>query len=252
MADIIKHRPSILKWKLILIFALLIIGVAAAVVAWVSISFDQYVRDAEIGRFRSSVIAALRIESKNYYTSRDEGNLKATIAEVKRVNPDLDMVFISDEEGQIVGEDSKAAGVLLGKLEMNTIDNWTSPIEMHENVDINGEEHIIITYKGELDPYAIHFGFSTKVIISRVKDLSRRISFVVWLTAGLTILLGAGFLHAAVRPIEKLAKDSERLSFGDLSIKLRRSSRTEVGRIYSSLSRLRESILYSMKRLNMQ
>ncbi len=247
-----KHRRSILKWKLILILTFLILVVVLAVLFWVRLSFEQYVKEAEISSFKSSVIAALRIESKNYYTSRDDEKFNAAVAEVKRMNPNLDIVFISDEEGNIVGDDAGISAKAPEKLDASSSGEWDSPVDTDAHVDVGDEEYVLVSYKDELDPYTIHFGFRSEIIKERTRDLSHKVTFVVGLTAAITILLGAAFLHIAIRPVEKLARDSEKLSFGDMNIKLRRGSRTEVGRIYSSLSRLKESILYSLKRFDMR
>jgi hypothetical protein len=247
-----KNKCSVLKWKLILILTSLILAVVLAILFWVRLSFEQYVREAEISSFKSTVIAALRIESKNYYTSRDDDKFNAAVAEVKRMNPDLSIVFISDENGGIVGDDSGVSGEVLGELDFGSSDGWNSPIDTDTRVDVGDDEYVLVSYKDKLDPYIIHFGFCSRIIAEHTQNLSRKVAFVAGLTAVVTILLGAAFLHIATRPIERLARDSEKLSFGDMSISLRRGSRTEVGRIYSSLSRLKESILYSLKRFDMR
>ena len=247
-----QHTRSKLKWKLTSIFTLLIIAVALAVLLWIRISFEQYVKSAEISRYRSSVIALLSIEAKNYYTSRDDKSLNFALKEVKRINPDIRMVFISDEEGTVVGDDAGAAEKTIEKLNDNCAGKWNSAVDYDSNVDIGGEKYVLVSYKGELDPYAIHFGFNTDVIKARTRELSVKVSFVVGLTTAIAVLLGAAFLHTAIRPVEKLARDAEKLSLGDMEFRLERGSRSEVGRIYKSLARLKESILYSIKRLNVQ
>ena len=250
--NMMKNRCSVLKWKLILILTFLILVVVLAVLFWVKLSFEQYVREAEISSFKSSVIAALRIESKNHYTSRDDDKFNAAVAEVKRMNPDLNIVFISDENGNIVGDDSGVSGEVLEKLDLKSADRWNSPVDTDTHVDIGDDEYVLVSYKDKLDPYVMHFGFRSRIITERTQDLSHKVAFVVGLTAAVTVLLGAAFLHIAIRPVERLARDSEKLSFGDMNIRLRRGSHTEVGRIYSSLSRLKESILYSLKRFDMR
>jgi len=226
--------------------------IALAVLLWIRISFEQYVKDAEISRYRNSVIALLSIEAKNYYTSRDNESFSSALKEVKRLNPDIKMVFISDEEGTIVGDDAGVAEKALKKLNINCAGEWNSRVDYDSDVDINGEKHVLVSYKGELDPYAIHFGFSTEVIKARTRELSVKVAFVVGLTTAIAVLLGAAFLHTATRPVEKLARDAEKLSLGDMKFSLERPSHSEVGRIYRSLARLKESILYSIKRLDVQ
>jgi methyl-accepting chemotaxis protein len=241
-----------LKWKLIAIFAVLIAIVSLSVMSWVGMSFEQYVRNAEIGLFRNAVIAALRIEAKNYYTSRDDRKFHAAIEEVKRMNSDLQMVFLTDEEGNIIGDDAGMYEQISGAFSSSLGSSWHTPVDFDTNVEMEGGQYVMVSYKGELDPYAMHFGFGTDVIKRRTRDLSQKVAFVVGLTAAVTILLGAAFMHIAIRPIEQLARDAERLSLGDMQVRLKRGRRNEVGRIYGSLSRLKESILYSLKRFDMR
>jgi hypothetical protein len=236
-----------LKLKLSLVFCILIAILSFAVVFWVRFSFEEYVKNTEINRFRSSVMAVLRIEAKNYCTSMDDSAFVSAIAEVKRIDPSITTAFMTDENGFVAGDNRKDADKILkqiGALKGGIIDDSSS-------ANIDGNDEIIVSYKEELDPYIIHFGFSAKTIADRTNALSRKIYFVVGFTAILAILLGIAFLHVLIAPIEKAAKDAERFSLGDLKIRLQRGSRTESGRIYGSLLRLRESILYSIKRLNM-
>jgi len=246
----IKYKRLSLKLKIICLFASMVILLALAMIFWTKISFEDYVKNAEVCRFRSSIIPTLRTEAKNYCTSRDDAEFRAAVAEIKKINPGIISIFLTGDNGFAAGDESENAEKMLSQLGSDS--QSAGSVDTHSIVSVDGKKQVVVSYKEDFDPYTLHFSFSADVIKSQTHGLAMKVSSVIGMAAMVILILGAAFLHIIISPIEKAAKDAERLSLGDFKIKLQRGSRTEAGRIYSSLSRLKESILYSMKRLDMR
>lgn len=246
----IQNKGISLKLKFILLYASMITLLALAMIFWVKLSFEEYVRNAEISRLSSYVMPVLKAEAKNYYTSRDDDAFKRAILDIKRTNPMVISIFIT-ENGEYAGGENES--VFKSVLQNSNIQfSQAGMIEGSSDIAVGNKEQVLVYSKGELDPYMLFFTFSRDVIKERMNNLVLKVSFVIGIVSLVIMILGAAFLHLLVSPVEKVAKDAERLSLGDMKIKLKGGSISEVGRLYRSLSRLRESILYSLKRLDMR
>ncbi len=252
-----KHSKSVLKWKLISVFVTMVIITDLAVLLWVRLSFEQYVRNAEIKRFKDLVKTTLGKKAKDYRFNSDHEQFNSTLSDLITFNPEIEWVFLSESDGKVdrkvIGGDSAGAAAVFDKADVSYSGDWNSlAIDTSREVVVDGRKYIMTSYKGKVDPYAMHFAFSLAPLEKRTSDLILKVTLVVLLTSAVTVLVGSAFLLLIARPVERLARDAEKLSLGDMEVRLRHRSRSEVGRIYKSLARLKESILYSMKRLDMR
>ena len=102
----IQNKGISLKLKFILLYASMITLLALAMIFWVKLSFEEYVRNAEILRLSSYVMPVLRAEAKNYYTSKDDKEFKTAVSNIKKINPSIISVFIT-ENGEFAGGESE-------------------------------------------------------------------------------------------------------------------------------------------------
>jgi HAMP domain-containing protein len=87
--------------------------------------------------------------------------------------------------------------------------------------------------------------------------LHRQMHALMWNRGKIALLaVASGLLVASLfslwltRPIVEVAAVAEKMSLGQTDVRLNLKCRGEVGRVYQSLERLKESILYAQRRLD--
>jgi methyl-accepting chemotaxis protein len=80
---------------------------------------------------------------------------------------------------------------------------------------------------------------------------------LLWNRGAIALVVLAGglaggflFLTWVTRPVVDVSNQAERLSLGDMDVRLDLKCKGEIGRVYLSLERLRESVMYAFRRLN--
>lgn len=202
--------------------------------------------DAEVEKLRPAG-RELAKACADYYMSSSEDQLRMRIAKIMRDFPDLSYAVHVDREGKAHRRpESKAIDSLIERLPGIDRDrrDWTA-------VEFGGKTYIdIADVTPTRPPLRVHIGFAKSL-------LSRRVHGLLLHQGAIVLIVLAGGLSGAfllsvwlTRPVVELSSVAERMSLGDMDVRLDLKYRGEIGRVYRSLERLRESVLYALRRLD--
>ncbi len=245
-----KNADSILgaslRQRLFGAWAAILIAATAVVFLTMASRIKSLILGGEIEKLRPAA-RELRELCADYLLSPSDRLLKAKLARIMKDFPDLSYVFFVDRNGEVHSHGHPKASDAIQK-RMAKADFTRKDLHV---VPVGGETYIDIgDVTRTLPPLPVHAGFAKSLTDARTRTLlwnRAAIAFVV-----LAVGLAGGFflLTWLTRPITDLSDRAEKLSRGDMSVTLDLKSKGEIGRVYYSLERLKESMLYALRRLD--
>jgi methyl-accepting chemotaxis protein len=227
-------------------WAALLVAAAGVIFFAMYARMTSLIRDSEVDKLRPAA-RELREVCADYLLSPSDRLLKAKLAKIMREFPDLAYVFFADRHGEI---HSQGAGNRMDSLtkRLSEVDPARDDVNA---IPVGRETYIdIADVTQTLPPLPVHVGFAKSLT-------DRRTRSVLWNRAAIALVVLAGglaagyfFLNWVTRPLLDLCKQAENLSLGDVSVSLDLKCRGEIGKVYRSLERLKESVLYALRRLD--
>ena len=222
------------------------VGATGTVFVTMGAKTSSLIFETEVEKLRPAAWE-LREVCADYLMSPSDRLLTMKFARVIKDFPDLSYVFFVDRNGEThYRGSSKVMSPLKDRLVA------LGPTQEDVNaIRIGGETYVDI---GDLTrtvpPMPVHVGFAKSLTRARTLRLlwNRAVIALVVLAGGL--VGGFSFLTWVTRPVMDVSSQAERLSLGEMDVKLDLKCRGEIGRVYHSLERIRESMLYALRRLN--
>ena len=237
---------SRLRWQLFAAWASVLVAVLVVVFLTLVARNRSLLFETEIEKLRPAA-RELAKACADHYMSPSDDQLRIRFAKIMKDFPDLSYVVYKDRNSAVhCSADSETIDSLKEKIAR------INPQPRDWNIVKAGRESYIDM--GDLTPtrppLPVHIGFATSLLSQRMRGLLLHQSGIalVALAAG----LGGAFLLSVwlTRPVTELSGLAERMSLGDMDVRLRLKSKGEIGRVYRSLERLRESVLYALRRLD--
>jgi len=237
---------SRLRWQLIAAWAVVLIVVAGTVLFALTASVRSLLLDAEVEKLRPAVRDLAKL-CADYYMSPSEGKLRIGFAKIMKDFPDLSYLLFLDANNAVHWY-AVLANVAPVKNHAASLDPRLKPLN---EIELPGETYVDIGGVTDTLPrLPVHVGFPKSL-------LQRQIRSFFWNKGAIALLAIAGGLLGGVLlsvwltcPVVKLSSLAEKMSLGDLEVRLDLKCKGEIGRVYHSLERLRESVLYALRRLD--
>jgi len=237
---------SRLRWQLIAAWAAILIVVAGGILFALAARVRSLLLETEVEKLRPAVRELTKLCS-DYYMSPSEGKLKVGFAKIMKDFPDLSYLLFRDAtDGVHWHAETEGANRL--KNHAASIDPRVKPIV---ELEVDGDAYINIGGVTDTLPrLPVSAGFAKSL-------LQRKVRGFFWNKGGIALLAVAGGIIVGVlvcvwltRPVVRLSLVAEKMSLGDMDVRLDLKCKGEIGRVYLSLERLRESVLYALRRLN--
>lgn len=235
-----------MRWQLFIAWASVLVAVLGVVVfTWLARN-RSLVFDTQVEKLRPAA-RELAKACGDYYMSPSDDQLRIRFAKIMRDFPDLSYAVHKDRNGRVhsSGGDETVASLTDKIARINPLPrDWNI-------VKADGESYIDI---GDVTPtrppLPVHVGFATSLLSQRMHGLLLRQGGIALIVLGAG--LGGAFLLSVwlTRPVTELSSLAERMSLGDMEVRLDLKRKGEIGRVYRSLERLRESVLYALRRLD--
>ena len=234
-----------LRYYFISTWCIVVIAVAGVVFFSLIARMRLLLYDTEVEKLRPAAREVAHV-CADYSMSPSEELLRTKFAKIVQEFPDLSYVLFKDGNQKIHWHaESQKLDPL--KKQVAQLDPRTAPVN---TLKINGKVFVDIgTVTNTLPRLPVHVGFSKSLLRHRLLGL-------LWNQGGIVLLAVGGGLGAAflltfwlTRPLIRATSLVERLSLGDMSVKLDLKYRGEIGRVCRSLGRLKESVLYALRRL---
>lgn len=241
-----SNVKSRLRWQLFGVWTVLLIVSTGVVFFTIGAKVKSLILNSEVEKLRPAA-RELRELCADYLLSPSDRLLKAKFAKIMKDFPDLSYVFFVDRHSEVHSHGKgKSSDSLYERL--SRVDVTRKDVNV---LRIDGETYIdIAEVTRTLPPLPVHAGFAKSLTDGRTRTLlwNRAAIALVVLAGG----LGGGFLLLTwlARPIVDLSDQAEKLSLGDMSVRLDLKCRGEIGKVYCALERLKESTLYALRRLN--
>lgn len=221
-------------------------GSVGAVFFAMAAKMSSLILHSEVEKLRPAA-RVLRGVCADYFMSPSERELTAKFARIMTEFPDLAYLLFVDAYGNVHCRGANKA--------IDSLKRRLAKLDLAEK-DVNfvragGKTYVDI---GEVTdtrpPLPVHVGFAKSLTDAETRSLlwNRGAIALVVLAAGL--VGGFLFLTWVTRPVVDLSNHAERLSLGDMDVRLDLKCKGEIGRVYLSLERLRESVMYAFRRLN--
>lgn len=243
-----RHRPR-LRRQLFAAWTLFLTGVAGVLFLAMGTKVAALILQTELEKLRPAAWK-LKEACEDYFMSPSDRELTMRFAKILQEFPDISYVFFVDRHGRTLyrGNDEMIASLRPRLMELNPAKPGLNDVKV---IQASGETYVNISeMTSTLPPLPVHLGFAKSLTDARTRSLlwnRGAITFVV-LAGGL--LGGLVVLAWLTEPFIALSADAERLSMGDMNVRLDLKSRGEIGRVYQSLDRLRESIMYALRKLD--
>jgi len=237
---------SRLRWQLFAAWTVLLVGSMGAVFFAMALKMSSLIFHSEVEKLHPAA-RGLREVCAEHFMSPSERELTAKFARIMKEFPDLAYLLFVDAYGNVHCRGANKAIDSL-KLRLAKLD----PSEKDENlIRVGGETYVDIREVTDTRPsLPVHVGFAKSLTNAKTWALlwNRGAIALVVLAGGL--VGGFLFLTWVARPVVDVSNQAERLSLGDMDVRLDLKCRGEIGRVYLSLERLRESVMYAFRRLN--
>jgi methyl-accepting chemotaxis protein len=237
---------SRLKWHLFGAWTVFLVAVAWMVFLAMGVKLSSLILNSEIEKLRPAA-TDLKEVCADHFMSPSDRQVAMRFAKIMKEFPDLAYVLFVDRDGKIHSRGNHTA--------IDSLKEHLSEFGLGEE-DVNvfkaqGESYIDIAEVTQTrPPLRVHVGFPKSITDARRRSVlwNRAAMTLVILTGGLV----GGFVFSTwfTHPLIDLSTRAERLSMGDMQVRLDLKSRGEIGRVYHSLERLRESVLYAFRRLD--
>jgi len=204
------------------------------------------VLDSEVDKLRPAA-RELRKLCEDYFMSPSDHLLNLKFAKIMKEFPDLSYVIFVDRHGEIHSygrsDEIDSLGERLAKV--GTTEKDVDFIKMRRETYVD-----ITDVTQTVPPLLVHVGFAKSLTDAKTRNfLWNRGAFALVVLAG-ALVGGFAFLTWLTHPLVDLSTRAERLSLGDMSVRLNLKCGGEIGKVYRSLERLKESTLYALRRLN--
>ncbi len=202
--------------------------------------------DTEIEKLRPAVRELAKL-CADYYLSPSDGKLKIAFAKISKDFPDISYVLFEDASDRVHWH-AMSETVEPLKNRVSRLDPRLQPLNV---IETRGETYVDIgDVTDTLPRLPVHVGFPRSLLQRRAYSLflTRGAIAMIALTTGLI----AAFLFTSwvARPVLELSSLAEKMSLGDMDARLDLKYKGEVGKVFSSLERLKESVLYAARRLD--
>lgn len=237
---------SRLRWQLIAAWAAVLIAVAGGILFALAARVHSLLLEGEVDKARPAVRELAKLCS-DYTMSPSEGKMKLGFARIMRDYPDLSYLVFRDATGGVHWYGDTAR--------VNRLKNTAASVDPRVNpraeLSVAGDGYINVGGVTETLPrLPVSVGFAKSVVQRKVRGF-------FWNKGGIALLAVAGGMMVGVllsvwltHPVVKLSLAAEEMSLGNMDVRLDLKSKGEIGRVYLSLERLRESVLYALRRLN--
>jgi len=236
-----------LRWKLLAMAAVLIVGITALLLVLMRDAAWGVVRGSEIERIRQGPVAELKQRCTDYLTDRDRQAVEKLMASLVAKHKEIAYICFVDSDLSGDGLLSSASAPADELLALTRTAAAADP--NGQPCRIGGEAVLDITEPTPTKPsYMLHVGLRTAVIREHMRGLFSGITATAAIIAAVAFALAFGMIIIAVGPLEKLAADATRLSLGDMRVTFRPRGHGEIGRLADALDRLKESVLCALRR----
>ncbi len=244
----ILRLRSQLRWQLIAGWAVVLTVVAGAILFALAASVRTLLFETQVEKVRPATRELSNL-CADYYMSPSEGKLRSGFAKIMADFPDVSYLLFRDVNGGLHwrAESTKVDPV------KNHAASLDPRLKSLNHIEVPGETYVDIGEVTDTLPrLPVHVGFRKSLLRCQLR------SFLLTKGAIALIAIAGGLVGGVVlsvwltRPIVKLSSLAERMSLGDMDVSLDLKSKGEIGRVYHSLERLRESVLYSLRRLDGQ
>lgn len=202
--------------------------------------------DGKVEKLRPAA-SELTKACEDYVMSPSDRELTMKFAKIMKEFADLSYVLFVDRYGKI---HSRGKGVAIESAERRLAE--LDPAKKDVNlIELRGEKYVDIGgVTSTLPRLPVHLGFGKSLTDAETRG-------VLWNRGAIALLVLAGglvggFLFSVwvTRPLMTLSTRAERLSLGDMGVRLDLKPKGEIATVYGCLERLRESVLYALKRLD--
>ena len=235
-----------MRWQLIAAWAAILLAVAGGILFALAARVRSLLLEAEVEKARPAVRELAKLCS-DYTMSPSEGKMRVGFAKIMMDYPDLCYLVFRDATGGVHwhGETERVNRL---KSSAASVDPRVKAVT---ELTVAGETYLHIGGVTDTLPrLPVSVGFAKSLVQSKVHGF-------FWNKGGIALLAVAGGILVGVlvsvwltHPVVRLSLAAERMSLGDMDVRLDLKSKGEIGRVYVSLERLRESVLYALRRLN--
>ena len=238
---------STLRWKLVAMVAVIVVGVVALFLALTRDAVRRFVRADEIKRLCAGPMATLKQRCTDYLIDRDRADVEKLMAALVAQHEEVAYICFRDRalEGDgLLSSGPERAEALLA------IVNSTEPAPPEGRPVRIGDEAVLdVTEATTTKPaYTLHLGLRTAAVDERTRDLLVRMTIIAVVIAAGAVAVAFGLIMVIIGPLATLVADATRLSLGDMRVAFRPRGRGELGRLADALDRLKESLLAALKR----
>ena len=236
-------RNCRLRWKIFFLALVLLTVLTIGAMLLLHSAVSRGVMSAEINKLRYSARQLLDMGEEYYMGVMNAETFEAAAKRFHRENK-LSFVTLIDAEDNTTGAATSADL-------KQVVEAVGSPDEDLKTIKLKGRAILVITQKTDTTPPChLYLGVEKKLIDRKIATAF--ISGPMMILPLLILLLLIAFLasYFITKPYETLTIKAERLSLGDLNTTFDTESEDEVGSLYGSFDRLRESLNYAIKKLD--
>jgi HAMP domain-containing protein len=223
-----------------------LIVVAGGVLFALTTKVRSLLFDTEVEKLRPAARELAKL-CADYYMSPSEGKLRIGFAKIVKDFPDVSYLLFRDVNDGVHWY-AESANVAPVKNHAASLDPRLKPVS---EIELPDETYVDVGGVTDTLPrLPVHVGFPKTI-------LQRQLRSFLWNKGAIALLVVAGGLMGGVllsvwltHPVVKLSSLAERMSLGDMDVRLDLKYKGEIGKVYHSLERLRESVLYALRRLN--
>ncbi len=235
-----------LRWQLFGAWTVLLVGVTVMVFLTMKAKMGSLILSIDVERLRPAARDLTEV-CADHFMSPSDRQVTIKLARIMNDFPDLSYLVFADRYG-IVHSRGTNKTIDSVRARLDELDR----AEKDVNVIKTGKEtYVDIRDVTQTRPrLRVHVGFAQSLADAKTRSFlwNRAVMALVVLAGGL--FGGLLFLTWVTRPVIELSTKAEKLSLGDMDVSFDLKSRGEIGKVYQSLERLRESVLYAIRRLN--
>lgn len=237
---------SRLRWQLIAAWTAVLLAVAGGILFALAARVRSLLLEAEVEKSRPAVRELAKLCS-DYTMSPSEGKMKVGFARIMRDYPGLSYLVFRDATGEVHwhGETERVNQL---KNRAASVDPRVTPLS---ELSVTGDRYFNIGGVTDTLPrLPVSVGFAKSVVQRKVRGFFWNKGGVALLAIAGGIIIGVVLSVWLTHPVVRLSLAAEEMSLGNMDVRLDLKSKGEIGRVYLSLERLRESVLYALRRLN--
>ena len=241
-----RVRP-VMRWRLFVVMAVVLVTAVTLFLVLVRDSVTRFVRHDEIERLRSGPLSELMRRCANYLVDRDRTSIEDHMAALVAQHEDVVYVCFVDET---LEADRLLAYTPEPDETLRALGDDPKRVPPDGRVHrLGGEAVVDITDSTNTIPaYTVHMGLRKQAIDERTRDVFIKMGVIAVVIAGCAVAVAFGAINLIAGPVEKLATEATRLSLGDMRVTFTPRGRGEIGRLADALDRLKESVLYALRR----